>query len=368
MAGLVGDATRVEAQGLLLDAATGGTGPDGTPHAPLDPTQIAKAAIALTATLDPDHGDRLAKDEDAQHELRTFTITPLPSGMCHAAGLLTKTAGHALIGVLQALSAPQPAADGTPDPRTAGMRTHDGLETAAKHLQAAGLATGGLLPGAHGSPNRLVVNVDIHTLAAHLGLKHKPHPNGQQSGPAGPVGAPVRVAELPGRWPLSPLAAQVMSCDADLVAVLTGPDGSPLDVADTIYPFTTRQRTAITNRDKHCTYGTCTAPPAWCHVHHLTPFSRGGPTTVTNAALLCGVHHRHVHAHHLTGTRTSSGNNTGGGSGNRDGTVMWQAPAGTHPNPHLPPVAAEAAITALATRWHQRQQRQRTAATDQDTG
>lgn len=31
--------------------------------------------------------------------------------------------------------------------------------------------------------------------------------------------------ELPGQWPLSPLAAQVMSCDADLVAVLAGPGG-----------------------------------------------------------------------------------------------------------------------------------------------
>ena len=350
-AGVVDDATRAEAQALLLACAAGGTGPDGT-HAPLDPTQVAKAAIALTATLDPGHGDRLAKDEDAQHQLRTFTITPLPSGMCHAAGLLTKTAGHALIGVLQSLSAPQPAADGTPDPRTAGMRTHDGLEAAARLLQGQTvLGSGGLLPGAHGSPNRLVVSVDIHTLAAHLGLG--------QTQPSSD--APLRVPELPGRWPLSPLAAQVMSCDADLVAVLTGPDGTPLDVADTSYPFTTKQRTAIINRDKHCTYATCTAPAPWCHVHHLNAFSRGGPTTITNAALLCGVHHRHVHTHHLTGTRTTTSSST----------VIWQAPTGTHPNPHLPPVAVAAAITALATRWHRRQQREqrtRAPAADQDTG
>jgi len=197
--------------------------------------------------------------------------------MCHAAGLLTKEAGHALIGVLQALSAPRPAADGTPDPRTAAMRNHDGLQAAVQHLISTSTDTG-LLPGAHGSPHRLVVSVDIHTLAAHLGLNEPQHA----------TQAPVGVAELPGRWPLSPLAAQTIACDADLVAILTGPHGTPLDVADTGYPFTTRQRTAITNRDRHCTYGTCTAPAPWCHVHHLTPYSRGGPTTVPNGALLCG--------------------------------------------------------------------------------
>jgi len=350
--GVIDEATRAEAQTLLLAVATGDQS-----HAPLDPTQVAKAAVALTSTLDPGHGDRLAEDEDAQHQLRTFTVTPLPSGMCNAAGLLTKTAGHALMGVLQSLSAPQPAADGTPDPRTAGMRTHDGLEAAARHLQAAGLANGGLLPGAHGSPHRLVVNVDIHTLAAHLGLRDDDTHHSE----------PVQVPELPGRWPLSPLSAQTIACDADLVAVLTGPDGTPLDVADTIYPFTTKQRTAVINRDQHCTYATCTAPPPWCHVHHLQPFSGGGPTTIDNAALLCGVHHRHVHNHHLVGTRTTSAGNE-----NR-GTVVWHAPTGTHPNPHLPPVAVEAAITALATRWHRRQRRQRqqwtrAPAADQDTG
>ena len=354
-AGLVDDATRVEAQTLLLDAATGGTGdysgPDVATHQGVDPTQLAKAGLALTATLDPGHGDRLAKDEDRQHQLRTFTVTPLPSGMCHAQGLLSKAAGHALIGVLQSLSAPQPAADGTPDPRTAGMRTHDGLAAAVRLLQG----QNGVLPGAHGSANRLVVSVDVHTLAAHLGITQSQRP----------TLTPVRVAELAGRWPLSPLAAQVMSCDADLVAVLTGPNGAPLDVADTVYPFTARQRTAITNRDRHCTFGTCTAPTAWCHVHHLQPYARGGPTTVTNGALLCGVHHRHVHAHHLTGTITS-------GADNGDGTVSWQSPTGTHLNPHLPPIAVGAAITALATRWHRRRaqaaaSRQQTTITATDT-
>lgn len=336
-AGLVDDATRSEAQALLLQAAAG-----DSDHQAVDPTQLAKAGLALTATLDPGHGDRLAHDEDRQHQLRTFTVTPLPSGMCHAQGVLTKEVGHALITVLQTLSAPRPAADGTPDPRSAGMRTHDGgLGHAVRLLHG----SDGLLPGSHGSPNRLVVSVTMQALAARLGLA------AGGTGPLIPVG-PLQMPELPGQWPLSPLAAQVMSCDADLVAVLAGPGGSPLDVADTIYPFSTKQRAAIIDRDGHCTFGTCTAPPGWCQVHHVEPFSRGGPTSVANGALLCGVHHRHVHARHLMGSLAG-------------GRVIWQAPTGTRQNPHLPPVAVTAAITALATRWHRRQVR---ADANQDTG
>lgn len=134
-----------------------------------------------------------------------------------------------------------------------------------------------------------------------------------------------------------------MSCDADLVAVLVDPDGSPLDVADTVYQFPTKQRTAVINRDQHCTYGTCTTPAAWCAVHHLRAFQAGGPTAVSNAALLCGVHHRYVHAHHLVGVMTAAG------------VIAWRAPAGRD-HPPAPPPAVDRAITALANRWRRRQQ------------
>ena len=42
--------------------------------------------------------------------------------------------------------------------------------------------------------------------------------------------------------------------------------------------------------------------PAWCDVHHIVWWSRGGPTTVVNGALLCGFHHRHVHRTNQTAT------------------------------------------------------------------
>jgi len=237
-AGLIDQATLAEAQALLLAAASG----DQT-HAGLDPTQVAKAAIALTATLDPGAGDRLAKDEDRQDQARALCLVKESTGMWWAQGHLVAEVGQRVFDVVQSLSAPRPAADGTPDPRTAQMRMHDGLGQAMTLLQT----SPGLLTASHGSPNRLVISVTTQTLTQHL-TQHL------SAGPSStlPELPPSTLPELPGRWPLSPLSAQVMACDADLVAVLTGPDGAPLDVGDTIYQFPTRQRTAIIDRDRHC--------------------------------------------------------------------------------------------------------------------
>ncbi|MBC7639948.1 MAG: hypothetical protein H7231_09230, partial [Rhodoferax sp.] len=74
-AGVVDDATRAEAQALLLACAAGGTGPDGT-HAPLDPTQVAKAATALTATNDRTHRPGAARPAPAPAACGRPRVTP----------------------------------------------------------------------------------------------------------------------------------------------------------------------------------------------------------------------------------------------------------------------------------------------------
>ena len=59
------------------------------------------------------------------------------SGMTFVQGLLTKECGAALKAALDAWSAPQPAEDGTLDPRSPGQRRHDALQ----HLAETTLAT-----------------------------------------------------------------------------------------------------------------------------------------------------------------------------------------------------------------------------------
>ncbi len=92
-----------------------------------------------------------------------------------------------------------------------------------------------------------------------------------------------------------------MLCGAEILPVLVDPCGHPLDVGRTQRDFTTRQRTALAERDRGCTWPGCTAPASWCDAHHLTPWDHGGPTDMNNAALLCAHHHRHTHTTGATG-------------------------------------------------------------------
>ena len=71
--------------------------------------------------------------------------------------------------------------------------------------------------------------------------------------------------------------------------------------------FTPGQRRLLEQRDAGCSFPGCTTPPAWCQAHHVQHWSRGGPTDITNAALLCQRHHTHVHRHDLTATITTTG-------------------------------------------------------------
>jgi hypothetical protein len=146
---------------------------------------------------------------------------------------------------------------------------------------------------------------------------------------------------------VSTLTAQTLACDADVVPILVGPDGGPLDVGSTLYLFPDRIRQAIIRRDRTCTYPGCGAPPAWCQIHHLESFRMGGPTSAANGALLCGRHHRHVHARGLVGRLV-------------DGQVVWRVAgaggaAGDAADPPPASVAtADRAVDDLVRRWLQR--------------
>ncbi|WP_460461204.1 DUF222 domain-containing protein, partial [Angustibacter peucedani] len=196
----------------------------------LDPRALAKVAAKLKATLDPDADDRLARDETRQDAVRGVTMAPLSSGMWHLEGLLTKRAGAALKAAVDAWSAPQPAADGTPDPRTGAQRRHDGLQRLAEEA----VAQPGLMPTSHGSPYRVVVTVSSETFAAAL--------NGEaQQG--------LQPAELPDGQRLSSVELAIISCTAEMVPILFDTVGNPLDVGRTQYPFPAKQRLAIAVRD-----------------------------------------------------------------------------------------------------------------------
>ncbi len=57
---------------------------------------------------------------------------------------------------------------------------------------------------------------------------------------------------------------------------------------------TTAQRRALAVRDGGCILPGCDVPAAHCQIHHLKPWTEGGPTDLPNLVTLCWAHHRQV--------------------------------------------------------------------------
>jgi len=65
----------------------------------------------------------------------------------------------------------------------------------------------------------------------------------------------------------------------------------PLDIGTATETIPAHLRRTVTTRHPHCAFPGCDQPASVCDIHHLTPRSRGGPTTLPNLVPLCGFHH-----------------------------------------------------------------------------
>lgn len=91
--------------------------------------------------------------------------------------------------------------------------------------------------------------------------------------------------------PLTPAAARLMAVEAEVMPAVMGGDPLPLDLGRSRRLFTKAQQLAVVERDRGCVR--CSAPPAFCHGHHIRFWADDGPTDVANAVMLCtGCHHR----------------------------------------------------------------------------
>ena len=89
--------------------------------------------------------------------------------------------------------------------------------------------------------------------------------------------------------------ARRLACGAGLLPAVLGTDSEVLDLGHTSRLFKGAVRRALDLRDGGCTTLGCGLPSAVCHAHHDNPWSRGGPTDLTNGRLLCPRHHRLAH-------------------------------------------------------------------------
>ena len=89
---------------------------------------------------------------------------------------------------------------------------------------------------------------------------------------------------------------QQFACDAELREIVVGLGGEILELGKAQRLFTAAQRIALAVRDGGCTWYDCTAPPGWCHAHHVDEWDAdNGPTDINNGALLCPAHHHQLH-------------------------------------------------------------------------
>lgn len=95
--------------------------------------------------------------------------------------------------------------------------------------------------------------------------------------------------------PLTAAEARTLACDCHLIPAVLGSPGQPLDVGRAKRLVTDPIRTALTLRDRGCTFPGCTRPPRHCDAHHIVEWWNGGTTSLDNLTLLCKHHHRLLH-------------------------------------------------------------------------
>lgn len=176
----------------------------------------------------------------------------------------------ALEGALGPLSAPRPV-DGERDLRPAGQRRAEALMTLVRR------AVERADKGPRHTKCQVFVTVPLETLME--GLR----------------GAGVAVGGTEDGTLLAPETVRRMACDATIIPAVLGAAGAVVDLGTDVRLFAPAQVKRLWLRDGHCTYPGCDLPAQWCDAHHLVRWADGGPTDLSNAALLCERHHTIVH-------------------------------------------------------------------------
>jgi len=174
----------------------------------------------------------------------------------------------------------------------------------------------GLDPGAPGERYQVVVHVDASALA-------DPDQPGQ--------------SVLEDGVHVSAETSRRLACDASRVVMRHDRDGRLLEVGTRTRTIPPALRRALQHRDRGCRFPGCAVRVT--QGHHIRHWASGGPTTLSNLALLCRRHHRAVHEE---GFRVARG---------LDGALRFRRPDG-RPLPEVPPPAPVplAPVAALRAR------------------
>ena len=87
--------------------------------------------------------------------------------------------------------------------------------------------------------------------------------------------------------------SQRLTCDASRVVMRHARDGRVVEVAARTRTIPPALRRALHHRDRGCRFPGCGV--RFGQGHHIRHWAQGGPTTLSNLAVLCRRHHRAVH-------------------------------------------------------------------------
>jgi 5-methylcytosine-specific restriction endonuclease McrA len=220
------------------------------------------------------------------------------------------------------------------------------LDAARETLYQRGRATGaGPATGpAAEAPTRRQQQADALALLAETALHHQLDPGapGERYQVVVHVDAAVLAdPDQPGQSVLeegSHVSAETsrrLACDASRVVMRHDEDGHVVEIGARTRTIPPALRRALHHRDRSCRF-------PGCHVragqgHHVRHWAQGGPTTLSNLALLCRRHHRAVHEE---GYQVARG---------PDGVLQFRRPDG-RPLPEVPPPATVPADPVAALR------------------
>lgn len=228
----------------------------------LDPDGLRILARRLAATLDP---DGLLRESDYRARHRDLRLQVRSDGSGRLEGELTAELTEHLRTVFDTLARPTPEGDCGKDPRTAGQRRHDALLDAVLLLHRTEA-----LPHAGGISATVLLTMSVEAWTTGQGCAVTGH------------GTLIHAGQ----------ARHWAGGDARLIGVVLDRTKRVHAYGSSHRIFTENQRLAMIARDQGCSFPNCDAPPQWCESHHVTDYAQGGPTSVDNGTLLCGVHHR----------------------------------------------------------------------------
>ncbi len=129
---------------------------------------------------------------------------------------------------------------------------------------------------------------------------------------------------LEGGTRVSSETSQRLACDASRVVMRHDHEGRVVEIGARTRTIPPALRRALEHRDQGCRFPGCGL--RFTQGHHLRHWAHGGPTTLSNLALLCRQHHRAVHEEGYQVARLP------------DGALQFRRPDG-RPLPEVPPPA-----------------------------